>query len=799
MNKEYKKLELDKVLALLSEEAWSSECKEQCLKIEPTFEPELCREQLKKTDDAFVLSSKFGTPRFSNIKNVCGSVKRASNGAMLSLRELLDISAVLREISGLCSWYSQCSGMESSLSEYFELLVPDKGLEDAISNAIISEEEISDSASPELSRIRRSIARQSANIREQLNKLIKGQETKKYLQEALITQRDGRFVVPVKIEHKSEINGLVHDVSSSGATLFIEPISVVEANNEIRVLEAQEQAEIERIIKNLCQRAGERAEDIITGYENALKLELYFAKANYGARLKASTPEIVDEPMLLLNKARHPLLDASTAVPVTIELGTNYSCLIITGPNTGGKTVSIKTAGLLTLMTMCGLMIPVTDGSKVGIFSDIRADIGDEQSIEQSLSTFSSHMNNIISILKSCGSKSLILLDELGSGTDPVEGAALAVSVLKTLKNNGCFIIATTHYQEVKMFALEEEGVENACCEFDVATLKPTYKLIIGIPGKSNAFAIVRRLGMSGDIIDDAQALVSEENKRFEQVVEDLEKSRQELEALKADIAKEQEKTKLLTLQIEQERAEAEKAKEFEISKARQQAMSIVEEVRFEADLLMEDLEKLRKEKDKADFSEKVKASRSKVNTALNKMYDTANPVTERKTEKYKLPRPLKLNDVVRLVDIDKSGTLVTLPDSSGSCFVMVGIIRTKTNVSNLKLEEEKKNTSQNSTLGSAAPKGTVKRQVQSNATRKSSMELDIRGMTADEGIMELDGFIDSCIMGGLKIITVIHGKGTGVLREAVHRYLKSSKFVKSYRLGVYGEGEAGVTVVELK
>lgn len=794
MKKEYKKLELDKVLALLAEEAWSNECKEQCLKIEPIFDPELCREQLKKTDDAFVLSSKFGTPRFSNIKNVCGSIKRASGGAMLSLRELLDIAAVLREISGLCSWYSQCSGIESSLSEYFDLLVPDKGLEEAISNAIVSEEEISDSASPELSRIRRSIARQSANIREQLNKLIKGQETKKYLQEALITQRDGRFVVPVKVEHKSEINGLVHDVSSSGATLFIEPISVVEANNEIRVLEAQEQAEIERIIKNLCQRAGERAEDITISYENALKLELYFAKANYGAKIKASTPEIEDEPMLFLNKARHPLLEASTAVPVTIELGTSYSCLIITGPNTGGKTVSIKTAGLLTLMTMCGLMIPVADGSKVGIFSDIRVDIGDEQSIEQSLSTFSSHMNNIISILKSCGSKSLILLDELGSGTDPVEGAALAVSVLRTLKNRGCFIIATTHYQEVKMFALEEEGVENACCEFDVATLKPTYKLIIGVPGKSNAFAIVRRLGMSRDIIDSAQELVSEENKRFEQVVEDLEKSRQELEALKADIAKEQEKTRLLTLQIEQERVEAEKAKEFEISKARQQAMSIVEEVRFEADLLMEDLEKLRKEKDKADFSEKVKSARSKVNSTLNKMYDTANPVTERKTEKYKLPRALKLNDKVRLMDIDKTGTLVSIPDNSGSCFVMVGIIRTKTNVSNLRLEDEKKTPAQKT-----VQKGSVSRQVQSNATRKSSLELDIRGMTADEGIMELDGFIDSCIMGGLKIITVIHGKGTGVLREAVHRYLKSCKYVKSYRLGVYGEGEAGVTVVELK
>lgn len=791
MNKEYKKLELDKILRLLSEEAWSSECKEQCLKIEPVFDPEECRALLKKTDDAFVLSSKFGTPRFSNIKNVRASVKKASDGAMLSLRELLDIAAVLREISGLCGWYSQCAGIESSLSEYFDLLVPDKGLEEAIGNAIISEEEISDSASPELSRIRRAIARQGANIREQLNKLIKSKENQKYLQESLITQRDGRFVVPVKVEHKSEINGLVHDVSSSGATLFIEPISVVEANNEIRVLEAQEQAEIERIIRNLSQRAGERAEDIITGYENSVKLELFFAKANFGAKMRASTPEITEEPMLFLNKARHPLLDRNTAVPTTIELGTKYSCLIITGPNTGGKTVSIKTAGLLTLMTMCGLMIPVSEGSRVGIFSDIRADIGDEQSIEQSLSTFSSHMNNIISILKNCGSKSLILLDELGSGTDPVEGAALAVSVLKTLKDNGCFVIATTHYQEVKMFALEEDGVENACCEFDVATLKPTYKLIIGIPGKSNAFAIVRRLGMNDDIIKNAEALVSDENKRFEHVVEDLEKSRQELELLKEDIKKEQEKTRLLAEQMEKERIEAEKVKEFEISKAREKAMGIVEEVRFEADLLMENLEKLRKEKEAADFAEKVKASRSRVNTSLNKMYDTANPVSERKTENYKLPRPLKLNDRVRLSDIDKTGTLVSLPDSSGNCFVMVGILRTKTNVSNLKLEEEKKTSPQ--------PKGSVKKQIQSNATRSSGMEVDIRGKTADEGIMDVESFLDSCILSGLKVVTIIHGKGTGVLREAVHRYLKQCKFVKSYRLGVYGEGEAGVTVVELK
>ncbi len=795
MNKEYKKLELDKVLKLLSEEAHSDECREMCLKIEPVFDYERCRELLKKTDDAFVLSGKFGTPRFSKIKNICSSVSKAAGGAVLSLRELLDTAAVLREISALSSWYAQCSGIENVLADYFEVLEPDRQLEEAISNAIISEEEISDSASPELLRIRRAIVRQSQNIRDHLNKLIKSQETKKYLQESLITQRDGRFVVPVKTEHKNEINGLVHDVSSSGATLFIEPISVVEANNEIRVLEAQEQAEIERIIKNLSQRVGEKAEDISAGYNTSIQLELIFAKANLAAKMKAVTPEITNEPLLYLNKARHPLLDKSTAVPITIELGTNYTCLIITGPNTGGKTVSIKTAGLLVLMTMCGLMIPAVDGSKVGIFSDVRVDIGDEQSIEQSLSTFSSHMNNIINILDKCDSKSLILLDELGSGTDPAEGAALAVSVLKTLKDNGCFIIATTHYQEVKIFALEEKGVENASCEFDVATLKPTYRLITGVPGKSNAFAIVRRLGMKEDIISSASALVGEENKRFEQVVENLEKTRQELELLKNDIATEQRKTRQLTEQIEKEREETKKAKEFEISKARQKAMSIAEEARFRADKLLEELEQLRKEKEAADFSEKVRSSRSKVNSTLNQIYDTANPVTEQRSNgDYKLPRPLKLNDKVHLVDIDKTGTLVALPDSSGNCFVMIGIIRTKTNVENLRLEDENKNKNQNN-----SGKGSVKKSIQSNATRKSSMELDIRGMTADEGIMEVDSFIDGCLISGLKIITIIHGKGTGVLREAVHRYLKQNKFVKSFRLGVYGEGESGVTVVELK
>lgn len=792
MKKEYKKLELDKVLQMLAEQTWSEECAENCQKITPSHNLHEIELQLKNTDDAFVLSSKFGTPRFYKIKNMSSSAKRAEQGAVLSLRELLDCSLLLREIDGLCSWYSQCSSIETSLSEFFSRLTPNKRLGEAISNAIVSEEELSDDASPELSRIRKAIVRQGSKIKEQLDKIIKSQQTSKYLQDAIVTQRDGRYVVPVKTEHRKEINGLVHDTSSSGATLFVEPISVVEANNEIRLLKAQEQVEIERIIKDFSAQIGEFSNELVTGYENAIKLEMFFAKANLGAKMKASTPEIVDKPYIFLNKARHPLINPEVVVPTTITLGENYSCLIITGPNTGGKTVSIKTAGLLTLMAMCGLMIPAVDGSVIGVYDSIYADIGDEQSIEQNLSTFSSHMNNVIKILKTAGSRSLILLDELGSGTDPIEGAALAVTILKNLKDRGCSVIATTHYQEVKIFAIEEDGVENACCEFDVNTLQPTYKLIIGVPGKSNAFAIVKRLGMDESVVLEAKELVSDENRRFERVVEKLENTRQELETLKESVIQEQRKSKALTEELEQQKERLEKEKDHEISIARQKAMSIVEEVRFNADLLMEDLENLRKQKEAKEFSEKVRSAKSKVNNAVNKMYDYANPVEKRADTKYKLPRPLKINDSVKLMDIGKEGTLVQLPDATGTCFVMVGIIRTKTNISNLMLVEKQPQTPKKQGKG-------VTKSVTSNAVRQSSMELDIRGMMTDDGVLEVDKFIDGCIMGGLKTVTIIHGKGTGALRAAVHSFLKSHKFVKSFRLGVYGEGEAGVTVVELK
>ncbi|MDR2531341.1 MAG: endonuclease MutS2 [Oscillospiraceae bacterium] len=801
MTNDYKKLELDKILSLLSEQAWSDGCKEKIAGIEPLFKISVIREELQKTDDAFTLSAKFGTPRFSRIKDTCDCVKRAGSGASLSLRELLDICAVIKSIGGLVSWYSQCSGIENTLAGYFSVLVPNKALSEKIDNAILSDEALSDSASPELARIRKAIIRQGQHIREQLDKLVKNPDKQKFLQENIITTRDGRFVVPVRIEYKGEISGLVHDTSASGQTLFIEPMAVVEANNEIRLLKGQEQAEVERIIAELSSDVGDFSEALILGYETLIKLEMYFAKANLGARMKAVTPEIVEyrdlhnrTPVLRLIKARHPLINQDTVVPVTIELGFDYTCLIITGPNTGGKTVAIKTAGLLTLMAMCGLMIPAADGSKVGLFGGVYADIGDEQSIEQSLSTFSSHMNNITRILKAANQNSLVLLDELGSGTDPVEGSALAVSILEYLKSRSCLVLATTHYQEVKMFAIEEEGVENASCEFDINTLKPTYRLITGMPGKSQAFAIAQRLGLDEQIIKSAERHVTGESKRFEKTVEALEAARIELEAAKSEIEEERIKTLRNSQSAEKMREQTEFAKEKELQAARNKASGIINEVRHIADGFIDELEQLRREKDKEDFSERVRSARSKLNKTLDKMHDTANPVSIKKQETYILPRPLKIYDTVLLVDIDKKGTLLTLPDKSGNCMVQVGLMKTKTNQSQLRLIEEKAEDKIKINSRHISTKG-----LQSNATRQTGMELDIRGMAADEGVLEVDRFIDSSIMGGLQLITIIHGKGTGILRGAVHQFLKGHRQVKNYRLGVYGEGESGVTVIELK
>lgn len=791
MNKYYKKLELDKILELLAEQTYSDGCREKAVKLEPLSGVDNIRAELKKTDDAFTLSAKFGTPRFRQIKDLSGSLKRAESGSMLSFRELLDIAEILRETAMLCDWYAQCSGIENSLDEYFAELYPVRDLEQRISESIVSEEEMSDAASAELASIRKRIVRQGQNIRDQLDGMIKSKSTQKFLQDSIVTMRDGRYVLPVKSEHKNDVPGLVHDTSATGQTFFIEPMSVVEANNEIRILKAREQAEIERITRELSERVGENAASIGNNFKAAEILELYFAKANLGAKMRAATPEISSEPKMILKNARHPLLDMDTAVPISVEIGEKYECLIVTGPNTGGKTVAIKTVGLLTLMVMCGLMIPAAEGSVIGAFNGIYVDIGDEQSIEQSLSTFSSHMMNIVSILDRADSDSLVLIDELGSGTDPVEGAALAVSILTTFKNYSCKVLATTHYQEVKMFALRTEGVENASCEFDVETLKPTYKLVVGVPGKSNAFAITRRLGMPEFVITRAEELVSTEDKRFEQVVDALEKSRQELEALKESLAVSERNAKLTEGELKQKLSDLEQQKEKELEKARQRALSIIEDTRAKSNLLLNELEELKKAKDKEELRKGIADKKSRISGELNRMHDAANPVVVRVTEDYVLPRPLKVGDSVMLADTRREGSLLTLPNMSGVCYVQVGMMRVKTNQKNLRLVENTKK--------KEPPKSSVKKQITSNMNRRGGMELDIRGMLGDEGVLEVERFIDSSQLAGLSQIVIIHGKGTGALRAAVHQALKTNPSVKSYRLGAYGEGEAGVTVVELK
>ncbi len=794
MNKYYKKLELDKILELLAEQTYSDSCREKALKLSPSFDEAEIRCELRKTSDAFTLSAKFGTPRFRKIKDPAFSLRRSKSGSALSFGELLDVADILRETNMLCDWFGQCESVESSLAEYFRELYPIKELERRISESIISEEEMADSASPELSSIRKRIVRQGMNIREQLDRLIKSRSTQKFLQEAIVTMRDGRYVVPVRSEYKNEVAGLVHDTSATGQTFFIEPMSVVEANNEIRVLKSREQAEIERITRELSAQVGENADSIADNFRVAQILELYFAKANLGAKMQGAAANIVSEPRISLRQARHPLIDRNTVVPINVELGGEYSGLMITGPNTGGKTVAIKTIGLLTLMTMCGLMIPAGDGSEIGIFSGIYVDIGDEQSIEQSLSTFSSHMVNVVKILDKADERSLVLIDELGSGTDPVEGAALAVSVLSALREQGARVAATTHYQEVKMYALRTEGVENASCEFDVNTLKPTYRLVVGVPGKSNAFAISQRLGMPERIISYAKELVSTENQRFEQVVDALEKSRQELEALRESAAVSERNAKMTESELKRKLSELEQQKEKELESARQRALSIVEETRFRSNQLLNELEELKKVKDKEALRQGLSTAKGKTNSALNKMQDEANPVVQRHIDSYVLPRPLKAGDTVMLADTKKEGVLMTAPNQSGACYVQVGMMRIKTNLKNLRLVENKKKQQPQKSVG-----GSVKKQVTSNMSRRGGMELDIRGMMSDEGVLEVERFIDSAQLSGIGTVVIIHGKGTGALRAAVQQSLKTNPSVKSYRQGAYGEGEAGVTVVELK
>ncbi len=785
-----KTLELDKILELLANEATLADSKDMARALIPATDIETVGKSLKQTEDAYVFMSRYTAPSFGFAQNVSSPLRRAEASAVLGIRELLGIAETLRVIRSVKDWRGDCSGVsECSIDYLFDTLYPNKYLEEKITFAIKSEDEISDNASSTLYDIRRKIVAKSGKIRDILEKIVHGPSAK-YLQEAIVTQRDGRFVVPLKVEHKGQLSGIVHDTSATGSTVFVEPMSVVETNNEIRVLRLREQEEIERILAELSSEAGGFADSIIKSYEALTELNLIFAKARLAYKMKAIVPSINAKGETYLKNARHPLINYKAVVPVTVALGKEYNTLVITGPNTGGKTVTLKTIGLLSLMTMCGLMIPCDDGSEVAIYEKVFADIGDEQSIEQSLSTFSSHMVNIISILDNADSSSLVLFDELCAGTDPVEGAALAKAILIRLAHFGARVAATTHYPELKSYAIDTEGVENASCEFDVATLKPTYRLIIGMPGRSNAFAISKRLGLSEDVIENAKAQVSDEDMRFERVIAALQKARRATE-------KEQQKARKIRAELEASRKKAEQ-REHELDvdrqklmdKTRETANNIIETARYKSGLLLNELEELKKGLNAENAAAMAERARAAYKSTIKELEDTADPIESKKVSGEAVT-DIKKGDIVVVADIGRDATVIDVKQEKRQAFVMSGAIKMWVNFDNLRRKKGSQSTE--------TPKTRKVTGMQSRATREVSGELDIRGMASDEAILELDSYIDNAIVSGLETIRIIHGKGTGVLRQSVQAHLRTHKAIKSYRLGTFGEGENGVTIAELQ
>ncbi|MVB10601.1 Endonuclease MutS2 [Caprobacter fermentans] len=787
IQKHARALELDKILKLLASRTACDDAARIAENLVPSTSPDEVGRLLQETDDAYVMMARFGAPPFGGLTDVTNSLRRAQAGGMLTMAELLRVSGLLRTLRAVVEWRSKSEGVKSCLDDRFSMLMPNQYLENRINQAILSEEEMADGASQALSAIRRKIRNASSKAREVLDRMIRSASYQKYLQDPIVTIRGGRFVVPVRAEYRNEVPGLVHDTSASGSTLFVEPLSAVELNNQVRVLQSEEKKEIERILSELSAEAGGFADTILRGYHTAVELNVIFAKADLAYRMKATMPKVNDRGRIVLKKARHPLIDPKAVVPTDIELGTRFDTLVITGPNTGGKTVSLKTVGLLTLMAMCGLMIPTAEESEISVFQQVLADIGDEQSIEQSLSTFSAHMTNIIQIMKQAGPGSLILLDELGAGTDPVEGAALAEAILEALRAKGARIAATTHYAELKAYALQTQGVENASCEFNVETLRPTYRLLIGVPGRSNAFAISLRLGLENPVVERAKDLVSQENTRFEDVVQTLESSRQKLEGEREEARQARFRAEEMRRQAEEKLEQVQKEADGELEKAREKAAQLVARTRAQADSILNELEEVKKQRNKALTAEQ----KARMNAGMRELENGADPVREKGNGDYVLPRPLKAGDAVLIFDLDKKGTVIRPPEGdSGEALIQAGILQTRVPVSNLRLLREKPQ---------RAPVGRVTRNVTSRATAKVTTECDLRGQAADEAVMNLDRFLDSALLSGVDQLTVIHGKGTGTLRAAVQQHLKNHPSVRSYRLGTFGEGESGVTIVELK
>ncbi|MDF2985828.1 MAG: MutS2 family protein [Eubacterium sp.] len=746
---------------------------------------------LAETNDGVSCIVRRGSPPLGGIHDIRPCLKRLDLGGILNPGELLKIGGVLRAARRLKGYVNDKldENKENVVYELISCLESNQRLEQKIDLCIISEEEIADNASPALNTIRRQIKDQQASIKDKLNDLIRSSKYQKYIQESVVTMRGDRYVIPVKQEHKNDIPGLVHDSSSSGATLFIEPMGVVEANNAIKQLKIKEQAEIERILAELSSDASLILPQLNANMSIMARLDFIFAKAKLATDLNCICPRINQEGKIIIKKGRHPLLDPKAVVPIDFWIGEKFSSLIVTGPNTGGKTVSLKTVGLFTLMMQSGLLVPANEGTEMSVFERIYADIGDEQSIEQSLSTFSSHMKNIVEILKNVNGKSLVLFDELGAGTDPTEGAALAMSILECLHRIGATTLATTHYTELKVYAISTQGVENASCEFDVETLRPTYKLLIGVPGKSNAFAISKRLGLTDDIIERSKEFLSQEDIRFEDILLSIEKNRGEAEKEKMRAESYRLEAERLKKDLEEQRSRLAVQKENELRKAKEEARCILMDSKRQAEELVSEMKRLAKEQEEAEVRRQTEELRQKLNRSISSLDDSLVESIMPKKGLVKPPKNLKPGDSVLIVNLNQKGTLLSAPDKNGECQVQAGIIKINVHISNLKLVDEQKQQLQRTGIGKI---GVSKAQ-------NMSSEIDLRGMLLDEAVDVVDKYLDDASIAGLGEVTLIHGKGTGALRAGLQQHLKHNPHIKSFRLGKLGEGESGVTVVEIK
>ena len=781
-------LEYTKILKSLSECAKNDDAKTMAEELKPSSDFREVERALAETDAAVTMSLKFGSPEILRVEPVDGAIKRLDVGGALSAAELLNVARLLKCIRNLKRYTKEQTG---ALEEYFSELVSAKPIEDEINRAIVSEDEIADAASPALANVRRKMKNTGAKIKDSLDSMVRSGHYQKFLMDNIVTMRNNRYVVPVKAEHRSEVPGIVHDMSASGSTVFIEPSSVVNANNELHELEIKEKAEIEKVLYELSNKVAEISEQVKYNYETLILIDFIFAKAKLALDMKAVCPKLNTDGKIKIVKGRHPLIDKSKIVPIDVRLGDDFDVLVVTGPNTGGKTVVLKTIGLFCIMTQAGLHIPANDESEMPVFDDIFADIGDEQSIEQSLSTFSSHMKNIVHIVENAGPNSLVLFDEMGAGTDPVEGAALATAIIESIRLIGAKIVATTHYSELKLYALSTDGIENASCEFDVETLSPTYKLLIGVPGKSNAFAISKKLGLPDSIIERSKEKLSDENIKFEDVLGSIEENRVSAQKAREEQERMRREIEQLKDELQREREKIDKKKDKIYDNARAKAEKIIKQAQEDTERMLEEIKQLQKEKRNKEAVRAMEEVRKELKLKEKSNVRPKNRRSGGVKSNVNL-NTLKLGSNVLIIDLNDKGTVLSINKDNQTAVIQVGIMKITAKISNLVVLEDEKGSKPESYV---APK----RSTGINTAMSGKTEVDLRGMTIGEAELEVDKFLDESVLSGLSEVSLIHGKGTGALRAGIHEYLRHHPHVRKYRLGRFGEGDIGVTIVELK